>query len=387
MASYSVAPFDQVNQEIQHVNEDHFFWWGALGRSFASLLSASQYCHKQQLQYLRWFYKTIAPSLGPRPTNGKPHYAATFTYDGSPFEYSLNWKEKKASQIIRFTTEPSSLEAGTAADPFNQLTAKEVLKGLTEYIPGLDLTRFTILLSATNVPNEAADEVSLKLLPRYPRVRVLLAYDLEDGGIIAKAYLNPGHKAYLQGTPTKNIAFDAIRECNGPAGSYDASITAVDDYLESFTLEEAPQVFLLSNDCVSETPSSRIKVYAMARVYTLAMAKDMFHLGGRLSSSAIADGLKHIQEFWYHVFGPDSSEPGIDEKEVLSRESRCIFVYELRPTLEGSKEPEIEVKMHVPGNWLGRTDAQISEVLSDWFQKHGHSELAARYQSDLASAL
>lgn len=383
----TLPPFDQINQEIQSNREDQAFWWGALGQSLATLLKTSQYGDKNQVFYLRWFHQWIMGSLGPRPVDGKAHYGSSFVYDGSPLEYSLNWKEKKVDQTIRFTTEPCSRKAGTAADPLNQLAAKDLLTAMAKDLPGIDLTRFNLFLSETHVPDEAADEVLSKLPPRVPRARVLVAFDLEHGGIVAKAYFNPALKAVCTGTPIKTVVFDAIRKCNGPAQSYDGSIKVLDGYLDTFDADEAPHIFMLSNDCVVDSPASRIKVYVMAPINTLAKAKDVFHLGGRLSGPAIAAGLKAVGDFWCHLFGLSSSDPDIDDKEVLAAGTTCVFVFEMRPTTEGQKESNIEVKMHVPASWLGETDAQVCEVLSAWFQNHGHPDLAARYQPDLGSAL
>lgn len=379
--------FDQVSQETQSNKEDQIFWWGALGQSLATLLKTSQYGDQEQLYYLRWFHQWITSSLGPRPVDGKAHYGSSFVYDGSPVEYSLNWKEKKVEQTIRFTTEPCSRKAGTAADPLNQLAAKDLLTAMAKHLLEIDLTRFNIFLSETHVPDEAADEVLSKLPPGVPRARVLVAFDLERGDIVAKAYYNPALKAISTGMPTKTVVFDAIRKCNGPAGSYDASVDVLDGYLETFDAGEGPHVFTLSNDCVVDSPASRIKVYVIAPVNTLAKAKDVFHLGGRLSEPAIGGGLKAVGEFWSHLFGLSSSDPDIDDKEVLAAESKCVFVFEMRPTTKGQKGSNIEVKMHMPASWLGKTDAQVCEVLSTWFQNHGHPDLAGRYQPDLVSAL
>ncbi|KAI1432415.1 tryptophan dimethylallyltransferase-domain-containing protein [Xylaria sp. CBS 124048] len=389
MVDLIMTPFDQINQQVQPADKDRVFWWAALGRSLATLLSSNGYDEEQQLYYLQWFYEAILPSLGPRPTGGKPYHAATFTHDGSHLEYSLNWKEKKATQTIRFTTEPTSLASGTATDRLNQVTAQQVLKRMTEHIPGLDLAKFNTLLAATSVPNEAADQVLASLPRGFPPARVLLAYDLEGGSLVAKAYFNPGHRAAFEKTATKNVVFDAVRKCNGPVGSYDASIKAVDDYLGTFAPEEAPQVTLLSNDCVPDSPSSRLKVYVTGPVNTLAIAKDMFSLRGKLSTPAITEGLKAIQDFWCYAFGLDSSEAGMENKEVLEKGNICVFVYEMKPTTqqeEGAGDPEMDVKMHMPATWLGKTDAQINKVMSGWFAKHGHAKLAARYESDLAAA-
>ncbi|KAL9622088.1 MAG: hypothetical protein Q9160_003587 [Pyrenula sp. 1 TL-2023] len=383
----TLAPFDQVSHEIRSRHEDRVLWWGILGESLATLLKTSQYSYKEQLYYLRWFQQWIPSSLGPRPVDGKPHYVSTFTYDGSPLEYSLNWKEKKTGQTIRFTAEPCSPEAGTSADPLNQLASRDLLTAMSGAISGIDLTRFDLFLAETNVPDEDADEVLSKLPPGHPRARVLVAFDLERGAVVAKAYFNPELKAIHKGTSTKAVVFDAIRKCNGPGGSYDASIGALRGYLETFDAPDGPQIFLLSNDCVVDSPASRIKVYVTAPTRTLAQAKDTFSLGGKLSSSTIKASLQAIEEFWCHLFGLSTSDADLEDKKILAVGNRCVFVFEMRPTTNGQHETDMEVKMHMPGSWLGQTDAQVCKVLSTWFQKHGHPDLAARYQSDLASTL
>lgn len=384
----NLYPVDQADEAIQIHNEDEVFWWNAFGQSLGTLLKTSRYSDKEQVYYLRWFQQWITGSFGPRPVDGKPHYASSFTYDGSPMEYSLNWKEKKTDQTIRFTAEPCSRQAGTAADPLNQLAAKNLLTAMTKDVSGIDLTRFNIFLSETNVPDEAVEEVLSKLPPYVPRARVLVAFDLERGGIVAKAYFNPALRSLYTGKPVNTIVFDAIRKCNGPAGSYDASINVLSSYLETFGAGEAPHIFMLSNDCIADSPASRIKVYVGAPVVnTLAKAKDVFHLGGKLSGPAIAAGLKAVSEFWCHLFGLSISDQDVDDKEVPIAETRCVFVFEMRPGTNGQKGSDMEVKMHMPGSWFGKTDAQVCQVMSTWFQKHGHPDLAKRYQSDLALAL
>lgn len=83
-------------------------------------MKTSQYEDKEQLDYLRWFQQWIIGSFRPRPVDGKPSFVSSFNEDGSPLEFSVNWKEKKAEQTIRFTIEPGSRKAGTAADSLNQ---------------------------------------------------------------------------------------------------------------------------------------------------------------------------------------------------------------------------------------------------------------------------
>lgn len=373
--------------------DDYSFWSETLGQSLVTLLQTSQYADHEQRYYLRWFERWILPAMGPRPTGGKPHYASSFTHDGSPLEYSLNWKEKKTGQTIRFCMEPSNARSGTVADPLNQQAADEFLSQMKEAkdVPGLDLTRFHLFLSETNVSDEAVDEVSSKNPPGRPLTRVLLAFDMEPGSsIVAKAYFLPHLRTICTGTPVKTIVFDAILKCNGPSGSYDAPVAALNDFIESFQPEdaEAPQVFMLSNDCVVDSPASRVKVYVDASVTTLTKAKNVLNLGGRIAGPTMEGALRAVGDFWCHLFRLDSSMKDIGETEVLPVDgAKCVFVFEMRPAQDGQKAPEIEVKMHMPPSWFGKTDEGICQVLSSWFQKHGHHHLALRYQTDLASTL
>nr|UQE90685.1 prenyltransferase PT1 [Periconia sp.] len=384
----TAAVMNEIDKEFQANSEDDAFWWSASGQPLCTLLQQNQYSHDRQLYLLRWFRQRVLPSLGPRPSGTKPYYGSWLTYDGSPLEYSLNWKEKKPNQTIRFTIEPTSSKAGTAADRLNQLGAKELLTTLSKEIPSIDLKRFNLFLEDTYVPDDAIEEVISKHPAGFPQSRVWVAFDLErSGDIVAKAYFLPHWREIYTGTPTKTIVFDAIKKCNGPLGSYDASIAALDGYLESFPSEEAPKIVLLSNDCVADSPAARMKVYLHTSVDTLAKAKDMFHLGGRLSGTAITAGLQALDEFWHHLFGFSKSDPDAQHKMVMPGH-KCLFVFEMRPTQEGEQDatPDIEVKVHLPMWDIGKTDAEISELLASWFQAHGHRDLAERYQADLDAA-
>ncbi|TIC99759.1 4-O-dimethylallyl-L-tyrosine synthase [Colletotrichum higginsianum] len=386
------SPLRQVNQEIPSAaQDDAIFWWNALSQPMASLFQTNNYSAEQQLYYLRWFRQWIMPALGPQPNpaDGKPHYGAWLTHDGSRLEYSLNWKEKKHEQTIRFTIEPASREAGTPADPLNQKAAKKLLTDMAKALDGIDLTRFDIFHDETRVPDDAADEIIAKNPPGAPLTGTWVAFDLERGAIVAKAYFLPHLKAIWSGIPTKTIVFDAIRRCNGPLGSYDAPIAALDAYLESFPAADAPQVVLLANDCVVDSPASRSKVYVHPSVPgSLAAAKDMFNLGGRLTGPATAKGLEAISDLWCLLFGLDRADPASEEKVVLPDGRKFLCVYEMRPTQEGQESqagPDIEVKLHIPGWHLGKTDEEVNGLLEKWFSDHGHDDLAARYRADLAS--
>ncbi|KAI3317770.1 aromatic prenyltransferase [Xylariaceae sp. AK1471] len=382
----SIVSFQRVDQDIQaSQNQDKAFWWNATGPSLATLLQTSKYSEEEQVYYLQWYQEWIMSSFGPAPVDGKLHYRSSFTHDGSPIEFSLNWKEKEEDgETIRFCTEPTSLASGDVVDRLDQLAAKDLLTALADKVSGIDLAKFDFLLSEFCVPKESADGILQKIPTGIPRFLVLTAFDLENGGIVAKAYFNPVPKATHTGKSTNSVTLDAVRKLKGPAGTYATSVEVLDSYFRSFKDDETPLVFLLSNDCVPDSRTTRFKVYASTLANTLAQVKYAFHAGGRITGSTTRGGLDAIKQFWCHRFGLDSSDPEIENKEVLEAGARTTFVYEMRPVPEGG-EANIEVKLHMPGSWLGETDAEISKVLSTWFRKHGHAALAERYEQDLQS--
>ena len=130
--------FDQVSRELQSEHDDdQSFWWGMFGQSLATLLKTAGYNKEGQLENMRWFHRWVPRSLGPRPVKGKTHYPSTMTIDGSPLEYSLNWKEKKPTQLIRFTAEPMSHETGRPVDALNRAAARNLWPLWQKRSPGL----------------------------------------------------------------------------------------------------------------------------------------------------------------------------------------------------------------------------------------------------------
>jgi DMATS type aromatic prenyltransferase len=258
---------------------------------------------------------------------------------------------------------------------------------ISKEVPGLDLTRFNQFLEATNVPSDGVDNAIAKHPPNFPRCRVVVAFDLEHSGdLMVKSYFLPHWRALQSGNPANTIVADAVRACNGPDGlSYDGSLDATMSYLSTFEgQEDAPLAWLLSNDCVADTPGMRLKVYVLSEADSLTKLNEMYHLCSRLKGAHIAASLEGIRELWYHLFGLDGSDPTANDKVCVDK-MKCVFVYEMRST-HGS-EPDLDVKLHLPMWQLGKSDGQLSEMMASWFESHGHPEFAARYKSDLNKAL
>jgi DMATS type aromatic prenyltransferase len=381
----AVSSFERLSQEIRARHQDELFWWNLLGHSFATLLKQNDYSDKEQLYYLQWFQRWILGGLGPRPIDGKAFYDATFTYDGSPLEFSLNWREKKSQRTLRFAHEPFTRDSGTDIDPFNQRSAQALLTAMAKDVPGIDLARFNTLLEEFRVPNDDVEHVLSKISDF--RSFVIIAYDLEDGAVLPKCYFTPEAKAIHTNTTPDVVAFNAIRKCNGPHGSYDASINVVDAYWKSIAAQDRPQIVMLAHDCVADSPSSRLKLYGLSPTRTLAQAIAHYDLGGALTGEMTATGVAALRSFWCHMLDLDSASPDVESKEVLPEGSKIMFVYETRPTKHDEQKVDIVVKMQIQCKSLGQNDTEIAMKLSTWFHEHGDTDFASRYQTDLAAAL
>lgn len=368
--------FEKVVREIELLGEDQVFWWNATAHSLGSLLRTSHYSEDAQISYLRWFYQWIIPALGPRPVRGRPQHESCLVFDGSICEYSINWKEKQPHQTVRLTIEPTGFEAGTTADPFNQQATKNILIQMAKDIPGIDLRQFEHLASEIFLPNEAAVSLLPTLPVSIPRSRAWAAFDLDHGKTMVKAYFIPLLKSIQTGVKTKTLVFDAIT-----TPLHKRSIAQINGYLESFPAEQEPSVSLVAIDC-TYSPDARVKVYLQTTVNTLAKAKSMFTLGGRLSGPIIEAGQKALSELWCHIFTLSTEDS--EDKEVLTDSPYCGFAFEMKVARGDSM---LEPKIYIPLWRLGKTDSQLCEKLSSWFKIHGHDDFAARYKQDLVSAL
>lgn len=379
---------DSIARDLGFANQDEEFWWRATAPSLSCLLASCQYTEDDQLSHLRWYHRFIISALGPRPIPGKkPLFQPCPVFDGSACELSINFKERSQARTVRFTIEATGLEAGTAADPFNQDATKRLLLDMAAAVPGLDLKHFDMFVDSFFLPPSVADSLVPRLPAGTPLSQVWVAFDLLRGGkLMAKVYFMPILKWIHTGVPTtKELVFAAARKCSGNYGAYDAPIALLDSYLESFLRGERPSVEMVAIDC-ADTPDSRIKVYLRTGANTLARAKDLLSLGGRLSGElALLAGLEALTELWpilFRLSTDDDEIADMESFEVFPKGSYCGCAIEMRP---GREIPE--TKLHIPVRKIRGTDAQICKSLAAWFAKRGHVEFAAAYKTDLETAL
>ncbi|KEZ40024.1 hypothetical protein SAPIO_CDS9013 [Scedosporium apiospermum] len=249
---------------------------------------------------------------------------------------------------------------------------------MAQEVPGIDLKHFEIFAEEFFFSSGTAEALTPKIPPGTPLSQAWVAFDLLRGKIMAKVYFMPILKWIQTGIPTRVLVSRAVQKCSGKYGTYDAPMKLLDSYLESFVPGSGPVVEMVAIDCV-DSPDSRIKVYLRTDVNTLAKAKVIYTLGGRLSGEAIDAGLEALTELWPILFRLEGSD--FENTEVFPRGSYCGCAVEMKA---GHAQPG--TKIHIPVRKINVTDAQLCQSLSAWFAKRGHRDFAATYEENLRAA-
>lgn len=373
----------QKASQGRSLNADEEFWWQSTGYGLGHLLAQAAYTPDQQDRYLQFHRRFILPSLGPRPVVGKKfNSGGLICADGSSLEPSINWKETdKSKRLIRFAMTATSAQAGTPADPFSQVETSGLLKNVQTVAPSLSLKHYTIFAKELLIRSQDQDALLARIGDDIPRVTIWVAFDLKhDDEPTAKVYFIPILKMLETGRHTNDLFYNAAFKC-GPA--YHEPINAVKSYIDSFknTSSRVPYTELIALDCV-EGPGARIKSYLRTAFTTLAGARNLYTLGGRITGEDVEHGLEALSQLWPILFRIPQGED-IENKIVWPGDFGLGASVELKP---GKAQPE--VKIHFPPHAIqSYTDRELAGALSDWFRSCGHVEFADSYESDLDTAL
>lgn len=374
------SEFESLTQDLHLSSKDDEFWWNSTGVSFHQLLIQNSYNSENRRSLLRWYAAFIIPALGPRPIRGeKPRFQPCPVADGSPIEYSLNWKETSSKQLVRFTIEATSATAGTPADLFNQNETLTLLSRLNKYgkMPKLDLKEFHIWKNEFYFSEDGAQRLLSRIPSGSPLSQIWIAFDLPHGQEpMAKVYFMPSLRCIESNIPNERLVFDTARICHGQYGTYNRCIDVLDSYLKASRDEP---VIMAALDCI-DSPNSRIKVYVQTRSNSLNGAKRVLTLNGQLAGETVAKGLEALEELWSILFPLQTDNIG--NAIVFPKNVYCGLAVEFKA---GQQFPE--TKLHLPLREFEGTDAKFCELLSTWFQKRSHAKFGETYRANLGRVL
>jgi tryptophan 7-dimethylallyltransferase len=333
---------------------------------------------------MSFYSQFVLPAFGPRPQwNNTPFWRSFMTDDFSPIEYSWNFTAKQES-TIRFAIEPISVLAGTAEDPFNQIAPAGFLERTKSLGSDVDLSWYNTLADALYVKRDVSASAQQQLSPRETASQAFVGFDLNRQGKLApKVYMMPNVKAAESGTSPLELVTAALRRIDDQGANILTAWKVVQSYIRSQPAGSTPAVEIISFDCVGpQSPSARMKNMS------LAVAKDMFTLGGRVVTEDTPRALDSLEELWRLLLNiplqsPEDAEVSPrNESHVNHRTGGVIFNYELTP---GSPIPE--PKLYIPVRHYANCDLAIAEGLAAFFRRQGWASHGDSYVGSVTKIL
>lgn len=285
----SELPWQVLGGTLGFSNHDQELWWRTAAPKLNSFLRQCEYDIHRQYQYLSFFHRHVLPVLGPFFTPGStPNYISRLSKHGHPLDISVNFQ--KSGAMVRMTFGVVGSFACLQRDPFNQLTAKEVLNGLVQVDPSIDLQVFNHFESELYIaPGDV--ERTASSLPKTDWATKMLSVDMrKDGKMAIKVYCMFSAKAVAAGRPAHALIFDAIQRL-GPA--FDTGLSMVQDFISPLCDSKQAYLGLLAFDC-APVESSRIKLYVHFDGTWDAVCK-FWTLGGAVHEENTTKGLRILE--------------------------------------------------------------------------------------------
>jgi DMATS type aromatic prenyltransferase len=114
------------------------YWWRTSGRDLWRMLDEANYPQQTKHQFLDFYRDTICPLLGSAP--GPSSLPTAVGWDGSPFEYSFEFKGTTRNPGVRFVLDLSQLRPADEEHPLRSANVDAVIKVLAMTSPRFDDT-------------------------------------------------------------------------------------------------------------------------------------------------------------------------------------------------------------------------------------------------------
>ncbi|KXX80425.1 4-O-dimethylallyl-L-tyrosine synthase [Madurella mycetomatis] len=303
------------------------------------------------------------------------------TDNHTPLELSWSWSEKQGNPAVRYSVEPIGWAAGTGFDPLNTRATVELLAKTPLLAPTLDLSLYRHFLEALTVSAAAGQGRREDELTNSDGAlsQTFIAFDLREHDMVVKYYFMPTLKARILGESSLELVQGAIKGLPNVGSSYQASLSALSDYINSHDESERPVVEIVGIDCVDPS-KSRIKIYVRSQKADFASMLDAMTLGGRttpLSEQARVG----LAELWCAIFdlGSDTTVFRDPLPERKHRTAGLLYYLELKA---GSPSPK--AKVYLPVRHYARNDEQIARGLSDFLARRGKGLVGRSYYDGVA---
>lgn len=350
------------------------------------MLFESGYSIHEQYEAMLFHYHYIVPRLGDAPgPNGKPKWKSPLSMDGSPAEYSFKWNTRSDNEPdVRYTIECLGDYTGSAADPYNIESTKDLMYQLSLKFPSIDLAWFHQLVAYVY----DIEKANYLQNGGTPTTTMVLAFELLKTDFMVKAYFVAPQR--LEGTRVYDVDFWATAVSTLAPAS--VASERVFSFLSTNFHGQALHPAGLAIDCV--VPSkSRVKFYLQNADTSFDSVRAIMTMGGTLPG--LDAQLDDLYELIKIITGlpedhPSSSqvpattasyEDGLKHfdniQELLSG---YVYYFDIKP---GADVPDI--KFYIPTRHYARSDSQVAQGLATWMRERGRGQYVDNYMRILDS--
>ncbi|EZF32820.1 hypothetical protein H101_03594 [Trichophyton interdigitale H6] len=364
------------------------YWWRKTGPLMSSLLGKANYPLYKHYKYLLLYHTHILPLLGPRPiedsaqSSDNEPWKSFLTDDYSPLEPS--WNVSGSSDFrstIRLGIEPIGFDAGTAVDPFNQVSVSRFFQSRNATEVGVTGGLFEHFRNELFVGTESYTAIRETLPEGEHATQSFLAFDLDADRITTKAYFFPILKALVtRQSPIKVLSrsiMDLAKKSHVWGAQTIAAVSTLEAWIASY--DGTAKAEMISVDCVDDI-ESRIKIYVRIPHTSLRKVKEAYCLGGRLMDDNTAESLALLDTTWKTMFRATDEDAELPHNG--HRTAGTIFNFEIRP---GKWFPE--PKVYLPVRHYCDNDLQIAGRLQELFGKLGWHKMERDYGRDFENLL
>ncbi|KAG5914173.1 hypothetical protein E4U42_000654 [Claviceps africana] len=373
------------------------YWWLTSGHDIAHLMRESHYPDHVARQVLSYFRQHICPKLGDEVTPASKK--SGLGWDGSPFEYGIEFKSTGAGQTVRFGVDLANLKAPAAGHGHDDdaegvlstTDACRVVETIVGRTPDFDDTWYRSLLAFFD-QSQQTKERQLELAAQAGhQTPIIIGFDIhpsagpsppalpearEDAAdlpVLAKVYFPPCHTAAAKGQTRWKTICQAIHQLPDISAKYPVlldSLRMIDDYLATKPESWQEGARYLATDFVSPD-KSRLKVYMRYPGHSFDEMWDFYTLGGRIPAP---EGDKALFRDLMVLTGPGSDAAGGRSEDYtvnsdldytnFRRKMSCIY-FSL-----SAKNSTPASKMGIyPANFAA-SDGVIARGLDTWLQKY-----------------
>ena len=241
------------------------------------------------------------------------------------------------------------------------------------------MTGFTI--SETDSSSQDAQTIHNSMAPNEHTTQTTVAFDLENGNPVTKAYFYPIAKGLSHGASDADLMLETISRLLEAYPQYLAPFVILSAFLGSSRsmLELRLKMEMIAFDCVKPM-DSRLKIYVRTPRTSLSDIREVYTLGQRLQSTSVTVGLQILEQLWTCLFGSIGEACPLPSND--HRTSGIIFNSEMIP---GQDSPQ--PKVYIPVRRYCRNDLAVAESISSFFHLQGWTDRAKQYANDLRSIL